>query len=81
MGTIVHVDFKAGQVNTIRIGAPLTLFFKASYGAGSISVMPDLRIIGAGGELYASDFQGTARPQVAFLAGNRVAASANMGYG
>ena len=72
---------KAGQVNTIRIGAPLTLFFKASYGDGKISVMPDLRIIGAGGELYASDFQGTARPRVAFLAGNRVAASANMGYG
>jgi len=73
-----------GMINTLRIGAPLRVNFKATIIGRKINVSPGMSILGAGNEVYGPfDYSqgGNARPRVTIVAGSKTITNSRMGYG
>ena len=79
-------DIKDGMINTLRIGKPFRLDFRAGYAKGKVRLSAStVSIVGSGSEVYGPlDFTegGNIRPPaVTMLNGRRVASSTTMKYG
>ena len=71
-----------GKLNRLRIGPPLGVEFSATFNDNILTVLPAIRVVGAGGEIYKVDFSTEAgRPHVVCLNGAQKLADTAMGYG
>jgi hypothetical protein len=71
-----------GKLNRLRIGPPLGVEFSATFNDDIVSVLPSVRVVGAGGEMYKVDFSTEAgRPHVVCMNGTQKLADTAMGYG
>jgi len=75
-------DIQAGKINTLRLGKPIRVSFRATYTGGNLRVSPQVQVFGAGGEEYSFDFSGgTGRPHVLLMAGSKLLQDIPMKYG
>ncbi len=70
-----------GMQNTLRIGPPLSIVFKAAEAEGKLSIQPDLAVLGSGNEQYTVVFNDRVTPQVFLLDGKEILSSEAMGFG
>lgn len=73
---------QADATNTLRLGPPLHLGFKATVdGNNTLTIFPAIAVLGSGAEEYRVDFHGSARPEIALIAGSTVLSHEPMGFG
>lgn len=69
------------KINVLRMGHPFRIDFNATTKASSVVVAPNLRVVGAGDEVYAVTFSASIKPHVAMLSGDKVLSEASMAFG
>ncbi len=80
-GNTLTYPIEADKINALRMGPPFRIEFTAISKAGAVVIAPNLRVVGAGDEVYSVAFSATLKPHVMMLSGDKILSDASMAFG